>query len=193
MGLIDWLEAHQELSGWAQTAGALLAIIATWLIAAGEAGRAKRQLAESREQQAAAIEREESRHRELTNSRRAAALAVMRHGKYMIESSRELLKTLTGKHLSETARLYAGDFATLEQQVLSFPAHELDDALATEAFLRAGATASAVKSLMEQFQWRAASGTVADIVFPISTEPLGNYANTLDEIIGFLEARFSLG
>ena len=100
MGIINWLEAHDKLAGWAQFAGAMLALGATYLTAFIPIWNRKRQL-------------------------RKAAARLISHGYEVLESYHRT----TPNFLPTPLSLRGGALAIggVIDEIARFPIYELDD------------------------------------------------------------------
>ena len=100
MELVDWLEAHEWLAGWAQFAGAMLALVATYLTAFVPIWNRKRQLSK-------------------------AAARLLAHGFEVLESYHRT----TPNFLPTSLSLHGGAMAVgmVIDEIARFPIYELDD------------------------------------------------------------------
>jgi len=99
-GLIDWLETHDKLAGWAQFAGAIAALAVTYLTVFIPIWRRKRQL-------------------------REAGTRLISHGYEAIESYHRALNNFIPFPIS--LRGAALQMGIVREEMGRFPAHELDD------------------------------------------------------------------
>ena len=100
MNTVTWLEAHEGLSGWAQFAGAMLALVVTYLTAFIPIWNRKRQL-------------------------RKAAARLLSHSYEVLES----YQRTTPKFLRESLSLRGGVMVItgVIDEISRFPVYELDD------------------------------------------------------------------
>lgn len=99
-GLISWLEAHDKLAGWAQFAGAILALVITYFTAFAPIWHRKRQL-------------------------RKAAARLLSHGYEVLESYHRTTPNFLP--VSLTLRGAALAVGGIVDEIGRFPVYELDD------------------------------------------------------------------
>jgi hypothetical protein len=99
-GLISWLEAHDKLAGWAQFAGAILALVITYFTAFAPIWHRKRQL-------------------------RKAAARLLSHGYEVLESYHRTTPNFLP--VSLTLRGAALAVGGIIDEIGRFPVYELDD------------------------------------------------------------------
>lgn len=125
--MIQWLEAHDKLAGWAQFLGAVLALLLTYFTAFGPLWRRKRQL-------------------------RRAGARLLSNGYEAIESYHRTSAHFLPFPLS--IRMAAMTMMAVAEEIDRFPIYELDDQGSRSVARHLLATASTLKALklfLDQF------------------------------------------
>lgn len=98
--ILNWLEAHDRLAGWAQVAGAVLALAATYITAFAPTWRRKQQL-------------------------REAGKRLLAHGHEVVESYHRSLSHFAP--FPESLELASLTFAAVIDEINRFPVFEIDE------------------------------------------------------------------
>jgi len=149
---LTWVEAHQGLASWLQAFGGLAAICAAIIVAAVEHFRADRAAKVAIAREEARREEEDRRARRVLVNRRSAGAAMISFAIRRLETTSRLIRGSKTSALGQLCRIHSNDMTALTAQMLTFPAFDLEDAVASDAFAQARSIVGNVQNYLDYQQ-----------------------------------------